>query len=387
MWHILALGIFTGAALAQSSAWAQCGGQDWKGSTTCVSGYTCTYSNVYYSQCLPSSNLPSTTLATVTQSVSSTTSSATSSPPPNTGDLWWFGTNEAGGEFGEGTLPGTWGTHFIFPSPSTIDTLLSQGYNTFRVQLKMERLTPNTLTGAYSTAYLHNLTEVVDHITENGGWAVLDPHNYGRFFGNVITDTAAFQTWWKNFANEFKSNSRVIFDTNNEYHTMDQALVLKLNQAAIDGIRATGAAQYIFVEGNQWSGAWSWPDVNDNMKALTDPENKIVYEMHQYLDSDSSGTSTECVSTTIGVERLKAATSWLKTNGKIGIIGEFAGGANSQCQTAVKGLLDYLEENNDVWKGALWWAAGPWWGDYMYSFEPPSGTGYQYYNSLLKTYA
>jgi hypothetical protein len=32
-----------------------------------------------------------------------------------------------------------------------------------------------------------------------------------------------------------------------------------LNQAAIDAIRAAGAtSQYIFVEGNAWSGAWSW---------------------------------------------------------------------------------------------------------------------------------
>lgn len=250
----------------------------------------------------------------------------------------------------------------------------------------MERLTTSSLTGQQNAAYLQNLTTVVNHITSSGGWAVLDPHNYGRFFGNIITDTAAFQTWWKNFAAQFKNNDHVIFDTNNEYYGMDQTLVLNLNQAAINGIRAAGATQYIFVEGNQWSGAWSWADVNDNMKALTDPQNKIVYEMHQYLDSDSSGTSTACVSTTIGVERVTAATKWLRANGKVGIIGEFAGGANTQCQTAVKGLLDYLKANDDVWLGALWWAAGPWWSDYIYSFEPPSGTGYSYYNSLLKQY-
>lgn len=39
--------------LAQSSAYGQCGGQGWTGSTTCVSGYVCTYSNPYYSQCVP----------------------------------------------------------------------------------------------------------------------------------------------------------------------------------------------------------------------------------------------------------------------------------------------------------------------------------------------
>ena len=173
----------------------------------------------------------------------------------------------------------------------------------------------------------------------------------------------------------------------NEYHDMDQTLVLNLNQAAINAIRAAGAtSQYIFVEGNSWSGAWTWTTVNDNLKALTDPQDKIVYEMHQYLDSDGSGTSATCVSSTIGQERVQAATQWLKTNGKKGIIGEFAGGANSVCQSAVTGMLDYLSANSDVWMGAAWWAAGPWWADYMFSMEPPSGTGYQNYLSLLKPY-
>ncbi|KAH7239836.1 glycoside hydrolase superfamily [Fusarium solani] len=383
MRYLLSLSGLTGLALAQNGAWQQCGGQNWSGSTTCISGYTCSFINDYYSQCVPGSNPnpPSTTLSTVTQP----SSSPTNNPNPGTGKFAWVGTNEAGGEFGENNLPGTLGKDYTFPDTAAIDTLIGQGYNTFRVQLKMERLT-STLTGSHNQAYLDGYSKVINHITQKGAYAVLDPHNYGRFFGNVITDTSAFQTWWKNLAAVFKNNDRVIFDTNNEYHSMDQTLVLKLNQAAIDGIRSTGAKQYIFVEGNQWSGAWSWPDVNDNMKALTDPEDKIVYQMHQYLDSDSSGTSVACVSSTIGAERVKAATAWLKKNGKVGILGEFAGGANSQCKAAVQGMLDYLEDNSDVWKGVLWWAAGPWWDTYMYSFEPPSGTGYQYYNSLLKTY-
>ncbi|KAK2046224.1 cellulase [Colletotrichum somersetense] len=385
MKYLLSLAALVGAASAQAGAWAQCGGQGWSGATTCVSGYTCTASNEWYSQCIPGSSPPPAGTTLVTRTTS--TVKPTSTPPPTSNGGWkWVGVNEAGAEFGETTLPGTWGKEFTFPDTSTISTLRGQGYNTFRVQLKMERLTPGSLTGGYNNAYLQNFTQVINHITQSGGWAVLDPHNYGRFNGAIITDTNAFQTWWKNFATLFKNNDHVIFDTNNEYNTMDQTLVLNLNQAAINGIRAAGATQYIFVEGNAWSGAWSWTTTNDNMKALTDPLNKIVYEMHQYLDSDSSGTSPDCVSSTIGVERVQSATNWLRQNGKVGIIGEFAGGANSQCQAAVKGLLDHLKANSDVWTGALWWAAGPWWADYMYSFEPSSGTGYQYYNSLLKSY-
>ena len=79
------------------------------------------------------------------------------------------------------------------------------------------------------------------------------------------------------------------------------------------------------------------------MGALTDPQNKIIYQMHQYLDSDGSGTSVACVSSTIGQGRIQAATQWLKSNGKLGIIGEFASSANSQCETAVHGMLSYMD--------------------------------------------
>lgn len=142
-----------------------------------------------------------------------------------------------------------------------------------------------------------------------------------------------------------------------------------MNQAAINGIRAAGATtQYIAVEGNSYSGAWTWTSVNTNLANLTDSSDKILYEMHQYLDSDGSGTSETCVSSTIGVERITAATQWLIDNGKVGILGEFAGGANSVCQTALTGMLDYMQENSDVWLGALWWAGGPWWGTFLFLF-------------------
>lgn len=251
----------------------------------------------------------------------------------------------------------------------------------------MERLAVDSITATLDSTYLGKLKKTVNYITENGASAVLDLHNYGRYNGAIITSTDNFKTFWKNLAAEFKDNENVIFDTNNEFHDMDQDLVLSLNQAAIDGIRAAGAtSQYIFVEGNMWTGAWHWVGTNENLADLTDPQDKIIYEMHQYLDSDGSGTSETCVSETIGAERLATATEWLRANNKLGFLGEFAGGPNAVCKEAVTGLLDFLVENSDVWTGASWWAAGPWWDQYMYSFEPPSGKAYVYYNDLLKTY-
>ncbi|EAW06830.1 putative endoglucanase [Aspergillus clavatus NRRL 1] len=299
----------------------------------------------------------------------------------------WFGANESGAEFGESNLPGILGKDYIWPSASTIRTLHDGGMNVFRVAFRMERLIPNKMTGSPDGTYMNDLRSTVEAITSLGAYAVIDPHNYGRYYGNIITSTDDFAAFWKTLASEFASNDHVIFDTNNEYNTMDQTLVLNLNQAAINAIRASGAtSQYIFVEGNSWSGAWTWTDINDNMKALTDPQDKIVYEMHQYLDSDGSGTSPSCVSSTIGKERMVAATQWLKDNNKKGFLGEFAGGPNDVCKSAVTGMLDYMSLNTDVWMGAEWWAAGPWWADYMFSMEPPSGTGYQNYFNLLKPY-
>jgi aryl-phospho-beta-D-glucosidase BglC (GH1 family) len=78
------------------------------------------------------------------------------------------------------------------------------------------------------------------------------------------------------------------------------------------------------------------------------------------LDSDGSGTSTACVSSSIGSQRIADATAWLKANGKKGIIGEFAGGANSNCESAVADMLTYMKSDTDVWTGALWWGGGPW---------------------------
>nr|AEF58998.1 1,4-beta-D-glucan cellobiohydrolase B precursor [Aspergillus niger] len=40
------------SSTSAAQAYGQCGGQSWTGPTTCVSGYTCTYQNAYYSQCL-----------------------------------------------------------------------------------------------------------------------------------------------------------------------------------------------------------------------------------------------------------------------------------------------------------------------------------------------
>lgn len=309
----------------------------------------------------------------------------------SSGAFEWFGVNESGAEFGTGNIPGTLGTDYTWPNTSAIDIMISNGMNIFRIPILMERIVPTEMTGTIDATYLDSLTTVVNHITTAGANAVIDSQNFGRYNGAIFTSTSDFQTYWTTVATEFKDNSNVIFDCNNEFHDEpSNALVASLNQACIDGVRAAGATtQYIFVEGTSYTGAWTWTSSGnaDAMGNLTDTEDKIVYEFHQYLDSDGSGTSETCVSSTIGAERVADATTWLQNNGKKGILGEFAGGANSVCMSAVTGMLDALKAADDVWMGAMWWGGGPWWGDYIFSMEPSSGTGYTYYMETLKGYA
>jgi endoglucanase len=302
----------------------------------------------------------------------------------------YFGVNESGAEFGNTAWPGQLGKDYTWPADSSFDYFLDNGFNTFRITFLMERLAPPStgLSGAFNTTYLSGLQTAVSYVTNQGGYAVIDPHNFGRYDNSIIYDTTGFQTFWKNLAAEFASNDHVIFDTNNEYHDMDNSLVFSLNQAAINGIRSAGATrQLILVEGNSYTGAWTWVSSGngDTLIDLVDPNDNFAYEMHQYLDSDGSGTSETCVSSTIGAERLAAATTWLQQNGKKGFLGEMGAGSNSVCQSAVEGALCAMQESG-VWIGMLWWAAGQWWGDYYQSIEPTSGPAVAMYVPLLESF-
>ncbi|RDB26788.1 4-O-methyl-glucuronoyl methylesterase [Hypsizygus marmoreus] len=69
-------------AFAQQPVWAQCGGNGWSGSTTCVSGTTCVIVNEWYYQCQPGSNPPAPTTPVPTTTAIPTTPPPVSTTPP-----------------------------------------------------------------------------------------------------------------------------------------------------------------------------------------------------------------------------------------------------------------------------------------------------------------
>ena len=139
--------------------------------------------------------------------------------------------------------------------------------------------------------------------------------------------------------------------THSKPHDMSTQLVVQNNQAAIDAIRASGAKQLILAPGNGWSGGHSWnqstcatcePNTNwlQNMK---DPANNLAIDIHEYLDTDFSGSHQACVQP--GPSNLAGVTAWLKQYNLKAMITEFGGGNNTQCATELTNLLNYMAQN------------------------------------------
>ena len=331
------------------------------------SGQTCTVSN----------GAGKVTANITTVSVSCTTNSSGS-----TGAIKYRGVNLAGADFGEGNLPGTFGVDYTYPTNAEATYFKSKGMNVIRLPFRWERLQP-TLNAALDPTELNRLQTFVNQAIAAGHTVVLDPHNYARYKNNIIgassVTNANFADFWGRLATVYKNNPAVIFGLMNEPNTMSTETWVAAANAAIASIRAVGANNVIAVPGNGWTGAHSWDQnwygtANSiAMLSIKDSANNIMFEAHQYLDSNSSGTSDVCVSPTIGAERLVTFTNWLRTNGKKGFLGEFAGGNNATCNQSIANMLAYMQANADVWAGWTWWAAGPWWGGYIFTIEPSNG--------------
>lgn len=310
---------------------------------------------------------------------SATTTDTTDTTGSTPTAVRWRGVSLAGAEFGEGNLPGTYGSHYIYPSVSSVAYFKAKGMNLVRLPFRWERLQP-TLMQAFDATELSRLAAFVDGVTATGVTVLLDPHNYARYHGDPIgsgaVPHAAFADFWSRLAARFKGNDKVAFGLMNEPHDMPTEQWLAAANAALAAIRATGAGNVVTVPGNAWTGAHSWSQswygtANATvMKGIVDPGSNMIFEVHQYLDADSSGTSSTCASTTIGSERLADFTAWLRANGYRALLGEVGAAANATCHEALTDMLTYVQAHADVWHGWTWWAAGPWWGSYMYSLEP-----------------
>lgn len=279
------------------------------------------------------------------------------------GAVCFRGVNLSGAEFGG--RDGVVDQQYTYPSDKIVGYFRSKRMNTVRLPFLWERLQP-ALGQPLAEAELGRVKNAVAMMRKAGMQVILDPHNYATYndeqIGSRIVSVEDFADFWKRLATAFANEDGVSFGLMNEPHDMPARNWLPSANAAIAAIRQAGAKNLILVPGTNWTGAHSWEASNAAvMLGVTDPGNNYAFEVHQYLDSDFSGTHPACTRADDAVAALKSMTTWLRDNDKRGFLGEFGGSGEAECLTGLAGMVAVVNDAKDVWTGWTYWVAGDWW--------------------------
>lgn len=309
----------------------------------------------------------------------------------------YAGVNLSGAEYADCSKVGArYGYDYIYATTADIDAFIALGMNTFRVPFCWERIQPS-LRGALDSAELARLDTLVKYITAKNSYVILDLHNYAVYKKTPLATSGTITKReladiWQRLAQHYRDNDKVIFGLMNEPQGIAAELWVEAANKSIADIRNTTAKNLILVPGVAWTGAHSWTSTSygtSNSTALlniVDPANNFAYEVHQYLDGDSSGTSSTCVDANIGVKRIGAFTDWARKHRAKAFLGEFAGGRNDVCYSAVFNLLSAMETANDVWIGWTYWSTGAWQPDYMFNVPTKIISGQKTQLDILKQF-
>lgn len=392
MASLLTFALLAGNVLAQTQTlWGQCGGQGWSGPINCASGSCCKTQNAYYAQCTPGTGcgggagttLTTTAKQTTTATTIKTTTSVSSSAQASstTGRVRFAGVNIAGFDFGCGT-DGTCNTSAIYPPVKNFPPdynhpdgagqmkhfYTDDHMNIFRLPVGWQYLVNNNLGGTLDATNFGYYDQLVQSCLSTGAYCIIDIHNYARWNGAIIGQGGPtndqFVSVWTQLAQKYASQSRIWFGTMNEPHDVPNISTWAATvQAVVTAIRQAGAtSQFISLPGNDWQSAGAV--ISDGSAAalstVKNPDGSttnLIFDVHKYLDSDNSGTHTECVTNNIDDAFAPLAT-WLRQNNRQAILTETGGGNTASCEQYVCQEIQYLNQNSDVYLGYVGWSAG-----------------------------
>jgi endoglucanase len=293
------------------------------------------------------------------------------------------GINLSGAAFNPDRLPGIHGTDYIYPGPNYLDYYKRRGFGVVRLPFLWERL-QRTLFAELDRSELDRMEQVVAAARARNMKLILSPHNYGRYrldgqaflIGTPRVPREAFADFWRRLATQFKGETAIwAFGLMNEPHDMNGSWKA-VAQSGLDAIRSADANRLVLVPGDAWSEAARWRQHNEDL-VLTDPAGGIAYEAHQYFDADHTGTykarsGPRRIDPELGIDRIRPFAAWLHDHKVRGVITEF-GVPNDDplWSEPLDRLLTWLAQKAIPW---VYWAGGPWWGDYPLSIEPKNGT-------------
>ena len=323
-------------------------------------------------------------------------------------------------------------TDYNIPDTRIIDYLKSKGFTTIRLLCSWEALQPYlndsipTTNAALSSAalanyqnYFKSYKRVVDYATNIAGMQVIiepwgsdsttvaqgGPSTGGarwnnQLVGSATVSNAAFADFWGKMANHFKGNALVSYGLINEPNNMSTMTWFAAAQQAITAIRATGSKQRIFVPGNGWTHANNWTTGNDYDTAnparsnaygwanaggvgvaLSDPANNMAVEVHQYVDSDYSGSSPTITSRTAARTLIANTVNWARPLGikvylgEVGMAASYSSGgaASFTGSDAWLDFVNYFNDNADTLIGYTWWTCATSWDGGPFGICPSNG--------------
>lgn len=315
-----------------------------------------------------------------------------------------------------------------------MQNFLTMGMNTVRVPLSWGYLQLDGAgKGDINFDYYHSYVKpLIESLTSAHVYVIIDLHSYMRYSifgkeysgcgddgkcpdGTLILDANAYQDVWSKLFALMKNDQKIdmnyiMFDLVNEPVDVPNDSVFTIQAQIIKKLREQGYPGLILVEGNAWSGLHSWTTTSwkstDGKTTYTNASlftrehfiqagisdlSKIIINVHQYLDSNYSGTHNECLTdlNTRGDNgfNLDAFVNYLQQNQLKAIVTEFGAGRDDKsCTIALTSFMNYLKTNSAKNKdygfiGWTVWSSGHGWGDYHLRVTPVS-----YQAKLLQNY-
>ena len=291
------------------------------------------------------------------------------------------GTNLSGAEFATQKLPGVLGTDYAYPSRNDLVFFKYTGMNLIRLPFRWERL-QQSLKGPLDNAEVAQITRVISWARELDLCILLDMHNYGSYhaqrIGSDAVEASAFEDVWLRLAEAFPDTNTTALGLMNEPAALTVPQWIVLAQSTVLALRHEGASHLIMVGSGRWSGAHEFDKRFDGLSAaeafwsFNDPLKRYVVELHQYADNNYSGTSTDCIAPERLTKIMQKLALWSQANNVRFFLGEFGVGNSAPCLADLRALLQPMEDNR-VWLGWSYWAAGARWGNYPFSIHPGKG--------------
>jgi endoglucanase len=293
--------------------------------------------------------------------------------------------NLSGAEYSSSDVHAAVNVKYTYPNNAEIDYYQSKGFTAIRLPFSGPRLQPVNM-GELNLVELARIKAVVDYAASKRMYVILDPHDYGAKYDSSVQKSrmiatkdglpaSQFGNFWKRVALAFKAYPNVIFGIMNEPHVQTAAQWKAAADYAIYGIRKAGAKQLILIPGTNWTAAWAWEKSgNAAVWQGYSGHGAVAFEVHQYLDSDSSGTHSTC-STGKTARALDNISAWARANKVKLFLGETGWAQNDTCLAEGAAMAKYMGTNSDVWMGLAYWSGGKWVSQkYMFMLTPSSLT-------------